>query len=60
MPNSCLETPICLLIFKGADTIERVFGAIRQVKPRQLFVVADGTRLDRPKEVEQCQAARST
>ncbi len=32
---------------------------LRQVRPRYLFVVADGPRLDRPGEVERCLAARA-
>ena len=54
-----MKTPVALLIFKRADTTEKVFQAIRQVKPPQLLVVADGARSDRPEEAEKCQAARA-
>src|SRR5579883_3534944 len=54
-----LKTPVVLIIFKRADTTERVLEVIRQVKPSQLFVIADGPRADRSEEVEKCAAARA-
>lgn len=53
-----METPIVFLIFKRPDATQKVFDAIRQVKPRKLLVVADGPRHDRVGEVEQCIATR--
>lgn len=52
-----LKTPIAFLIFRRPDLTAKVFEAIRQVQPRQLFIVADGAR----NEAEDilCQQARA-
>jgi hypothetical protein len=53
-----LETPILFLIFNREDTTRRVFEAIRQQKPKYLFVAADGARKNKPGEIETCQRVR--
>ena len=53
------KTPVVLLIFKRAAETAKVFEVVRQVKPRQLLVVADGPRSDRPDEPEKCAATRA-
>lgn len=53
------ETPVLLIIFNRPDATQQTFNAIRAVKPRQLFVAADGPRSDRPTDKERCSAARS-
>jgi glycosyltransferase involved in cell wall biosynthesis/tetratricopeptide (TPR) repeat protein len=53
------KTPVVLLIFKRAEQTAQVFEVVRQVKPPQLLVVADGPREDRPEEVEKCAATRA-
>jgi hypothetical protein len=52
------ETPILFLIFNRPDTAQRVFAAIRQQKPKYLFVAADGARKDKPGEAKRCRQAR--
>ncbi|CCI37410.1 hypothetical protein [Microcystis aeruginosa] len=59
MADFQLTTPVALLIFNRPDTTARVFEAIRQAKPPQLLVVADGPRPDRPDDIEKCKAARA-
>ncbi|NEO31215.1 MAG: glycosyltransferase family 2 protein [Symploca sp. SIO3C6] len=54
-----LKTPVVLIIFNRPDTTEKVFEVIRQVKPPKLFVIADGSRVDRSDEAEKCAAARA-
>ncbi len=54
-----MKTPIAFLIFNRPDTTRKVFEVIRQVKPPQLLVVADGPRLERPNEAENCAVVRS-
>ncbi|MBU7581631.1 MAG: glycosyltransferase family 2 protein [Nostoc sp. TH1S01] len=54
-----MKTPVALLIFNRPDTTEKVFAAIRQAKPPQLLVIADGPRPDRPDDVQNCAAARA-
>jgi hypothetical protein len=47
-----LETPVVLLIFNRPDFTETVFRAIARVKPKRLFVFADGPR--NPEEEALC------
>ncbi|BCL39276.1 glycosyltransferase family 2 protein [Nostoc sp. MS1] len=54
-----MNVPITLIIFKRPQTTEKVFQAIRQAKPKQLFVIADGPRHDREDEAEKCAATRA-
>ncbi len=53
-----LTTPIIFLVFNRPDTTKKVFEVIRQVKPTQLLVVADGARKNKPGELEKCTAVR--
>lgn len=57
--NWQLKTPVAFFIFNRPETTERVFQAIRQVKPSQLFVIADGARVNKIGEDEKCLATRS-
>jgi len=57
-PRHNLEVPVVLFLFNRPDLTARVFAAIRKQRPRQLFLVADGPRPDRPGETELCAAAR--
>lgn len=52
-----LSTPVAFLIFNRPDLTQIVFEAIANVKPKQLFVVADGPRF--PAEAEKCAQARA-
>jgi hypothetical protein len=53
-----LHTPVLFLIFNRPDTTAQVFEAIRQAKPKQLFIAADGPREGRPDDLEKCKKAR--
>lgn len=52
-----LTTPIVFLIFRRPDLTQKVLASIRQVRPRTLFVVADGPRT--AEEAEQCAQTRA-
>jgi hypothetical protein len=54
-----MKTPVVLMIFNRPDLTEKVFEVIRQVRPLQLLVIADGPRSNRPGETEKCAAARA-
>jgi hypothetical protein len=54
-----IDTPVVLIIFRRPDLTARVLEAVAAVKPRQLFVFADGPRSDRPEDAEACIAARA-
>ena len=46
------------LIFNRPDLSNKVFGQIRKVRPRQLFIAADGPRATHPEDEEKCAATR--
>jgi hypothetical protein len=52
------KTPILFLIFNRPDTTKLVFEQIRQIKPKFLYVAADGPREDHPDEPSVCQKTR--
>jgi len=58
VPPYPLTTPVLFLIFNRPDKTQKVFNAIRQAKPKQLFIATDGPRPDREGEIEKCQKAR--
>jgi hypothetical protein len=58
MINHSFHIPILFLIFNRPDTTQKVFNEIRKIKPRQLFVAADGPRGDHPKDKEKCERTR--
>lgn len=53
-----MNTAVILIVFNRPNTTQKVFEAIRQFKPDQLLVIADGPRADFPDDVEKCNAAR--
>lgn len=53
------SVPILLVIFNRPDTTSKVFKAIRQRKPKYLYIAADGPRAEKAEEFEKCQEARS-
>jgi len=53
-----IDTPVLLIIFRRPDTTRRVFEAIRQARPKQLFIAADGPRSDIQGEEKKCRMAR--
>lgn len=54
-----LETPVALIIFNRPETTTRVLAAIAEVKPKCLFVIADGPRPNNAEDIDRCAAARS-
>lgn len=52
------DTPILFLIFNRPDTTKQVFEKIRAIQPTQLFIAADGPRVDKLGESELCQQTR--
>ncbi len=53
-----MKTPIALIIFNRPDYTARVFEEIRQAKPPQLLVIADGPRPDHVEDIQKCAATR--
>lgn len=50
--------PVVFLVFNRPEHTARVFARIREARPAQLFVVADGPRADRPDDAEKCRQVR--
>jgi hypothetical protein len=51
--------PVLLIIFNRPDTTQKVFDAIRQVKPARLYIAADAPRAGNKLDEEKCKAARA-
>ncbi len=56
--NDFLHTPVLLIIFNRPHTTQKVFERIRQVKPRKLYVAADGPRAHVATDTERCAETR--
>ncbi len=52
------NTPILLLIFNRPDTTRIVFDKLREIKPKFLYVAADGPRDSKLDEDKKCQLTR--
>ena len=50
--------PILFIIFNRPDTAKKVFKKIQEIKPKQLFIAADGPRKNKPEDVELCKQTR--
>lgn len=53
-----LDTPIALIIFNRPRLTRALFEQIARVRPRQLFLIADGPRESRAGEAELCEEVR--
>jgi hypothetical protein len=53
------EVPVALFFFDRSDCLARVVAALRQVKPKRLFLIGDGPRPGYPDDVEGCRRARA-
>lgn len=58
MPEEFFETAILFLIFNRSDTTQLVFDQIRKLRPRFLYVAADGPRKNMPNDIEKCSETR--
>lgn len=53
-----IDVPVAVNFFARPDTFEKVFDVIRNVRPRQLFLIADGPRPGRKDDIENCRLCR--
>ncbi len=53
------EKPILFLVFNRPEPTALTFEAIRRVRPKRLFIAADGPRKSRADDAERCAAVRS-
>lgn len=52
------EIPVFLAIFNRPDKTRAVIENLRQIKPKRLFIAADGPRSHVPQDIEKCRLAR--
>lgn len=52
------NTPVLFIVFNRPENTQRVFDAIKAVKPKQLFVAADGARSHKPADAEKVAQTR--
>ena len=52
------DTPILFIIFNRPETEAKVFEVIRKIKPKELYVTADGPRKGKRDEAKKCKDAR--
>ncbi len=53
-----VNVPVALIIYNRPETTQRVFDRIAEARPSRLHLIADGPRLDDPKDFERCRQAR--
>jgi hypothetical protein len=58
VPDS-FTTPVLFLIFNRPETTKQVWEVIQSVRPKHLYVAADGPRSTRPEDIEKCKQARA-
>lgn len=58
-PDDGYDVPVAFIIFNRPDVTRRTFEAIAAVRPRNLFLIADGPRRDRPGEAEKVAQTRA-
>lgn len=54
-----VKSPVLFLVFNRPDTTQKVFDAIKKVKPKKLYVAADGPRENKEGEKEKCEEVRN-
>lgn len=58
MLSAQLDTPVALVIFNRPETTRQVLSAVRKVRPKQLFVIADAPRKNNPEDIKNCQSSK--
>lgn len=58
MGNIQFNTPVALIFFIRPDTFKHVFEQVKKIKPRQLFLIQDGTRTNNPNDLEKIMECR--
>ena len=53
------DIPVLFIIFNRPDTTSKVFEAIRNVRPRYLYIASDAPRQSVKEDTEKCRQARS-
>ena len=59
LPRHDLNAAVLFIVFNRPEATAKVFDVIRQVRPKRLYVAADGPRRDRTGEAERSQRVRT-
>ena len=59
MTTEPLTTPVAFVLFNRPEQTALTFERIAAVKPRHLFLIADGPRRNHPTDAERCAATRA-
>ena len=52
------RSPVLFLVFNRPETTQRVFDAIKAVRPKRMYIAADGPRAARPNDIILCEQTR--
>lgn len=58
METSDTKTPVLFLIYNRPEETQKVFDRLREIKPRYLYVSADGPKSDKENDFENCKKTR--
>ena len=58
MEDYQVKTPVVMMVFNRPENTKKVFEQVQKVKPKQLFVIADGPRKENKKDIEMCKKTR--
>ena len=58
MTKWLIDVPVAINFFARPDVFEKAFSKIREAKPRQLFLIADGPRPGNPDDEVNCRKCR--
>src|SRR3989344_3134899 len=54
-----LNTPVLITVFNRPDRARKVFAVVKKVRPKMLFINADGPRKNKPEEDALCRETRA-
>ncbi len=53
-----MDTPIVIFIFKRLDTVIKIIDSIKELKPKTIYLIADGPKTSEPNQQEICNKTR--
>jgi len=59
MEEELFDVPISFHVFNRPETTRKVFDKIREIRPKKLFITADGPRENNPLDVKKCEQVRA-
>lgn len=58
MKEKNFNTPVLFIVFNRPDTTDMVFAEIKKIRPKRLFIAADGPRKNVPEDYKKCAQTR--